>query len=680
MTRYFTFYFLLIGAFILFGVFPASAEDSINISADHMEYHPEISTYSAKGSVKVIFDGSSLIADEMRVNRITSDVVATGNVIYESTETIINGEKMELNLKSKLGTIYNGSIFYKKNNYHIQSDNIKKIKKTTFVLDKASITTCDADPPAWKISGRNITIKQHKSLTARHMKFYIKKAPVLYMPYIWIPIIKKRQPGLLFPSFGYSSKRGQYYKQGFFWPVKDNQDITFYVDYYRKKGVAKGLDYRYVMTPGINGEFWLYHIKDSEPSRDLFEFKSYHNLELPYNISSYLKVHSVSKFDFYDVMESTSNERIGFDSLAPDPFGYASDEKLLKYLESALHLSRPFSRGRTYLLAQYRQSIEGSSREIPQNLPEIGLALYTRSKKAFSFNMGVKASNFAKEEGQEGQRLDLNPNFYFSYGRRLNITQRIGLRETAYILNDPAARENRTFFDSSTNLVTRFFKNYSSFIHIIEPALEYAYIPKLKEIDIPIFDSTDSFARQNRLTYSLTNELRGIGSSGLTAKFRLSQSYDFLVSENRFSPVLAEGSLSSKKADLSINASYDVNDSIIADTIASLKLKGEKGYIGAGRNYRRSSALDQIVYMAGINSPVKIAGRSIPLGIQGQLWYNLDSDETEKINVSSRYTHQCWGFSINYTKDPDEYQVMFSIELAGIGGLSSESFGGNNSF
>jgi LPS-assembly protein len=680
MTRHPAFYFLLIGAFILFGVFPVAAKNSIDISADHMEYHPAISTYSAKGSVKVIFDGSTLISDEMRVNRITSDAVATGNVIYESPETVIKGDKMELNLRSKLGTIYNGNIFYKKNNYHIQADNIKKIKKTTFFLDNASITTCDADPPAWKISGRNITIRQHKSLTARDIKFYIKNAPVLYMPYTWIPIIKKRQTGFLFPSFGYSSKRGQYYKQGFFWPVKDNQDITFYVDYYRRKGLAKGLDYRYTLTPGINGEFWLYHIKDQDPSRDLFELKTYHNLELPYNISSYLKLHTVSKFDYYQVMESTSQNRIGFESLATDPFGYASEEKLMKYLESTLHVSRPFNGGRTYLLAQYRQSIEGSSRQIPQNLPEIGLILNTRSKKAFSFNMSFKASNFVKEEGQEGQRLDLNPNFYLSYGRQLNITQRIGLRETAYFLNDPGARENRMFFDSSTNLATRFFKKYSSVIHVIEPAVEYAYIPKLKEIDVPIFDSTDSFARQSRIIYSLTNELRGIESSGLNAKFRLSQSYDFIVSKDRFSPVLAEGSLSSRKVDLSINASYDVYDSIITDTIASLKLKGSKGYIGAGRNYRRSSTLDQIVYMAGINSPLKIAGESIPLGLHGQLWYDLDSETTEKINLRSRYTHQCWGFSVNYTKDPDEYQIMFSIELAGIGGLSSESVRENNSF
>ena len=671
------YFFILIFSFLL-PVFPVLAEENTNIQADSLEYFSETSTFIGKGSAKLQFKDASLHADEIQFNSKTFDAVARGNVTYNTPESIINAGKIEMNLKSKLGTIHDGYIFYKTNNYHIRSNNIEKTDEKTYFLKKATVTTCDADSPAWKISGTNITAKQNVKLTSWHSTFYVKKLPLLYVPYYWMPLTRKRQTGFLFPSFGYSSKRGQYYKQGFFWAIKDNQDMTFYIDYYNEKGLAQGLDYRYIITPEINGELWLYHARDDDTSRDLYEFKTYNNMELPYDISSYLKLHYVNEFDYYDVMESTSKKRIGFDSMSSNPFGFVSDERQLKYLESNLHISKPFDGGRTYLLGQYRQNLEGKSTEIPQTLPEIGYILNTKSFNHFSYNLAVKGTNFVRDEGQKGQRLDINPNFHFSYGRSVNITQRIGLRETLYILDDPDANEDRLLFDSSTTLVSRIFKRYSSFIHTIEPSLEYTYTPELEDKDIPIFDSIDSFNQENKFIYSLTNEFRGFHPSRLNAKFRLSQEYDLLVDEEPFSDLLAEGSLSTKIIVFKINASYDVYKSIITDTISSIRLKGKKGYIGTGKNFRKSSSLDQMTYMAGLKRPIEIGSTSIPVNLHGQLWHDLNNNKTERLNIRASYKHQCWEFSINYTKLPNEYQVMFVIELAGLGSISSETFREDN--
>ena len=69
-----------------------------------------------------------------------------------------------MNLKSKLGTVYDGYIYYKEKQYHIQGGTVEKIGKRTFSMDKASVTTCDGDSPAWRITGKNVTITQHKSI------------------------------------------------------------------------------------------------------------------------------------------------------------------------------------------------------------------------------------------------------------------------------------------------------------------------------------------------------------------------------------------------------------------------------------------------------------------------------------------------------------------------------------
>ncbi len=656
--------------------------DPLNIAADHVEYISSESMYIAEGAVSIDLGNSSLKADTIKLNNKTYDAVATGNAIYEDSDTVIKSEKIELNLKTKLGTIYNGSIFYKKDNYHIESGQIEKISEKTFFLKEASITTCDTEPPSWKIKGNNITLKQHKSLSAWNTRIYARDVPFLYIPYYWFPLTQKRQTGLTNPVFGYSDERGNFYKQGLFWAISQNQDATLYIDYYSEKGYAEGLDYRYVISPGNNGEVWFYHVRDNDPSRDLMEFKSYHNINISNNFSSYLKIHTVSDYDYYDVMDSTSINRIGFDSGIKDPFSGQQNERFLKYLESDLYISRPFKNSNAYLLGRYRKSIEGSNDEVPQNLPEAGLILHTRSKGPFAFDMSIKGSNFTRDKGQEGRRVAIAPNFYFSFGRQFNITQRIGLIETVYDLKDPAVYYDRFTVNSDTSVTTRFFKRYSKFIHIIEPSLEYTYIPSVEEQeDITAFDSTDSpLEHTNYIKYALTNELRGGKLSTLNAKFRLSQSYDFLADDKHLSPLLAEGSLSAKAISFSLNTSYDIYTSEITDIITSVRLKAKSGYIGTGRNFRRSSLLDQATYSAGLNQPIKLGNIIIPMAIHGNLWKNLDTDLIEKIQLRTSYKPQCWGVSINYIELEEEYQLMFQIELTGLGTLSSPNLNENSSY
>ncbi|GEM_PF-483110 len=668
---------LLIVLAFSFKAVSAPAEEMADITASRLEYFARDNTYIAKGSVKIKFRDSTLSADMVRLDSDTSDAAAAGNVVYEDGEAVITADRMELNLKTKLGTIYNGYIFYKNQNFHLHAGNIKKIGRKTFFLDRAAVTTCDAETPAWHISGKDITIRQNRSLTAWNTTFNIKNIPVIYTPFFWAPLNRQRETGLLFPSFGYSSAFGNYYKQGFFWAVKDSQDATFYLDYYGEKGLGKGLDYRYIISPETGGEIWAYYIRDKTDSRELVEFKSYHNQKFPHNISGYLKLHLINRFDYYETMGSTSSGRFGLSSWKTNMFGFASEERLQKYLESDLHISKPFFRGRTYLLAQGRQSLEGSSSGIPQNVPEAGIVLNTASRGNFSFNMAVRGNNFHRQKGREGVRLDINPNMYFSYGRLINITQRVGLRETAYFLRKPTGNKNRLLFDLSTALTTKFFRKYPGFIHIVEPSVEYEYVPAVDNDGIPFFDSIDSISQTSRINYSVNNRITGLSSNSLEAGLRLSQSYNMLDIHKEFTPLLAEAALSSNRLDLSINASYDVRDRRFSDSIASVRLKGKKGYIGTGKNFRRSTSLDQVSFEAGLYRPIGIYGKSLPVGVSGRLMYDLNGRGLQEMNLNAAYVHQCWGMTVSYIVKPDEYQVIFSVGLAGLGNIRLGGMGDN---
>jgi LPS-assembly protein len=644
-----------------------SAEEPVTMTADHMEYLSQSNRYIAKGSAVIEFQDTKLSADEMRLDRNTSDAVITGNVVYEDPDAVIKADRIDLNLETKKGTLYNSYLFYRKHNLHLKGGNIRKTGDKTFTLDKASLTSCDADPPEWHISAKDITATQNDNLTGWHGKLNVRDTPILYTPYFWAPLNRDRQTGFLFPSYGYSSERGNTYKQGFFWAIQDNQDATFYLDHYGELGLAEGLDYRYVFSPEVNGEIWMYNVQDRDPYRNLFELKSYNNYQISHDISGYLKLHTVSHSDYYEVMDSTSQGRIGLSEWESDPFGFSSEERLQKYLESNLQVSKAYTGGRAYLLGQYRRNLEGSSETTPQSLPEIALVLNTRSKGHFSLNMSVKGNNFWLEDGQRGQRTDINPNFYFSAGRLVNLTQKIGLRETSYFLNTPVLNKSRFIADFGTSVSTKLLKRYDSFIHLVEPSVEYTYIPPVDNDNIPFFDSIDTIDHASSIGYALTNRISGNANHHIEARFRLSQSYNLLDVEKEFSPLLAEATLSSNYLDVSMNASYDVHSGKVEETIASFNVKGSKGYVGAGKNFRRITDLDQYTFNIGINSPIKVFNASLPIELNGQLWYDVNNKRIQELNILTRYIRQCWGFSVTYNKQPDEYQVVFAVELKGLG-------------
>ena len=663
-------YICIIIPCILLFISPAYAEEAVNISADHLEYSSETTSYIAKGSVRIIFEGNILSADEIHLNSETSEAIATGNVQYEDTEAVIKTDILEMNLKSKLGKIGKSTIFYKNHSYHLNAESIAKTGDRVFELNNARLTSCDADPPEWSLISDSITIRQHKNLVAKGTSLYIKETPVLYSPYLWTPLTSRRVSGLLFPSLGYSSLNGSYYKQGFFWAIKEDQDATFYLDYYADRGLAKGLDYRYAFTPETTGEFWGYHVRDKRSDKDLFEFKAYHNQKLPYNTSSYLKVHTVNKFDYYTVMDSTARDRIGLQSWDNSLFGFSSEERLQKYLESNLHISKEFRTGRIYFLGQFRRSLEEDSGSIPQNLPEAGIVINTISKGPASFNMTAKGINFWREDGQKGQRFDINPNLYLSYGRMINITQKIGLRETAYYLTKPSVTKYRTLFDMSTTLTTKLFRKYSSYVHVIEPSIEYAYIPDVDHDNIPSFDSVDSISQTNSITYSLNNRISGLSPRNMETTFGLSQSYSLLDVDKKFSPLLAKASVSSDRIDVNLNASYDVQDENVTETIADVKLKNKKGFVALGKNFRRDSSLSQLTLEAGINSPIHIFNKTLPMDINTKFWYDLHGNGVQAFTVDTVYRRQCWGVALSYDRRPNEYQISLAIEFTGLATFS----------
>ncbi|MEW6002721.1 MAG: putative LPS assembly protein LptD, partial [Nitrospirota bacterium] len=270
------------------------AEEKTIIISESLEYIKKTSTYIAKGNVKVQRDDTVIESDEVRYNEQTSQIIAEGSVKYDDPQVLILASRAELNLETKTGILHDTEILFKKDNYHIISREIEKKGEGYYFSPEASFTTCDGPVPAWCFRGKDLDLLVGDRLKAKDVSFRIKDIPVFYTPYFHAPINTERHTGFLMPAIGYSNLRGLNLNIPFFWAISENRDLTLSMNMYTKRGIGEGLEYRYVEPGNIKGNWWFYHIRDSDLKKDFYEIKALHRHSFTEGFGGFLNVNFIN--------------------------------------------------------------------------------------------------------------------------------------------------------------------------------------------------------------------------------------------------------------------------------------------------------------------------------------------------------------------------------------------------
>jgi len=215
-----------------------------NIVADELSYDNAAKVYTAEGNVQISKADKKISADHIRFDHENMKVEASGHIVISSGVDLISADNLSFDLVTEKGQISNGRLYIQKNNFHIWSDNLRKTGKDTYQAQKASVTTCDGEKPAWKITGRNLNVTIEGYGYAYHAAFWIKNVPVFYSPWIGFPVKTQRQTGLLTPQAGLSNSKGYEYNQPFFWAINASSDATFYWHYMSERGNKFGAEYK----------------------------------------------------------------------------------------------------------------------------------------------------------------------------------------------------------------------------------------------------------------------------------------------------------------------------------------------------------------------------------------------------------------------------------------------------
>jgi LPS-assembly protein len=208
-------------------------------------------TATLVGNVRIRRGMEILTADKAFVDIKNNIVNAEGNVVFITPKDYYRAERMQYNFSTQKGIVYNGII--QTGQTTIEGAEITKIGDANYEAKDASYTSCTNCPPGWKLSGTHINATAGSYAYIKNPIVRLYGVPVLWLPYLVVPIKNQRQSGLLPPFYEFSQTNGFTIGDSFFWNIDQSTDATITAIHYKNRGLKSALEYRYVLDENSKG-------------------------------------------------------------------------------------------------------------------------------------------------------------------------------------------------------------------------------------------------------------------------------------------------------------------------------------------------------------------------------------------------------------------------------------------
>ncbi|MFW6334921.1 MAG: LPS-assembly protein LptD, partial [Desulfosalsimonas sp.] len=530
-----------------------------NITADKITYDADTDQYTATGNVEIIQGEKQLVADTVVVRKKDMTADAFGNVTLLSGQDRLTGHRMDMDLETGTGSVYQGHVFIRENNFYIRGEKIEKTGEDSYHVTRGSLTSCDGPDPDWQITGRTVDVTIEGYGFASHAAFRAKRLPLLYTPWFMFPVKLERQSGLLIPRAGYSSRNGFHYTQPFFWAISDSTDATFYYRHIAERGEKFGVEYRYVLSDNSRGTFmadglkdrriddgtpeatdkWGYEDSAIRPNEDRYWIRMKADQQLPWKFDARLDADVLSDQDYLREFSSGYTGYSDTESEFSSEFGRDIDDQNDPVRTNRLNVNRTWSyHSLNTDLVWYDDVIKRRLRDEDDTLQQLPRIHYSALKQPVADSVtrgllfGTLESGYTyfyrqdppanPDKSHTGHRLDLHPRLYvpIKAGSYFTLEPSAGFRQTAWYID--ADRDfygqgkdrymHRQLYDLELELTTDINRVFDfgkgrveKIKHVVIPRLAYGYIPETDQSEYPDFDQTDRIDPQNRLALSFTS-------------------------------------------------------------------------------------------------------------------------------------------------------------------------------
>ncbi len=437
--------------------------------------------YRLYGDVAVTGDGQRLRADTVVYDSTTQTAEAEGPLRYEKSDLILHGARGRLRLDTEEGTVEAGRFELPEEHGRGEARRIELAGKRRTILLDTRYTTCDPGSEDWLLRARRVVLDHERNVgSAWHAWLRFMKVPVFYFPYVNFPLGDQRKSGFLAPVLGSSNRSGYEWALPYYFNLAPNYDATFTPQYYSKRGLLLGGEFRY-LSRWDSGELNLEYI---DADRE-YEDRARGALRFRQRGTPWPKVRSEIQYDYVSDVDYLSDYGR---SLGTTTVTHLPQKGSLRYQGETVN---------AMLLFQSFQTVDPDipDRSRPyQRLPQFALS-YTPAARPNRLRFGFDGElvNFQRQERVSGQRLDLQPSLSLPLANEgAFLTTTLKLDHTAYDLDELAGAQRQPqrtvpLFSLDAGLFLE--RWYGRLLHTVEPRLFYLYVPRRDQDDIPRFDT-----------------------------------------------------------------------------------------------------------------------------------------------------------------------------------------------
>jgi lipopolysaccharide assembly outer membrane protein LptD (OstA) len=659
----------------------------------------------ASGDVEIHYLRFRLFADRMEIRLDTKDVLAEGNVVAHGDGEVIRAERVRFNLETGLGTIERASGMIPPS-FFFEAGSVEKRAPDLYSLKNARMTACTQPNPRWSFSLARAELRKDDHVTMWNAVLRIKSVPVLYLPYLRYPL-EDRATGFLMPRIGLSGPKGFSLSQSFYWAIAPNMDATVGLDYFARRGVGAGLEFRYLFPGGTGGKLDLYHFlykRDAEGHRPGGSsiVRLDHTQSLPGGFKLAANIDHQSSYDFLQEFDNDFRRAVTFNR---------SSQVHLSRSWARFNLSARASRFETYFSELGDAAVSMSLPQVQFNVFKVPLAGPLFFSLASSFHAWRYGRQSEYDAGAERRSdtlnvspalsLPLSPAPWLSadttltgrfayYGQSLDP-------ETGLIAADPFFSPGLSLKVELTGPVLyRLFHGRDGrprLKNILEPYFHYSYDSPVSQADRIV--TAYGFFRFHQLSYGITSRfLLNSGDRPVEVlSLGLGQTFYFSPEDGplkgfpvdgrppRFSEIA--GTLRfypeakfSLDASAAYNPYYGSLSSLRVSATAGSKAEGEFLSLAwfKSRNAWITGVDPALVpfydrHQIGLFGGVRL--RRLSLDLQADADFNIEERKLLYTGGRLTYHYQCLDFLVDirvyYFRARPETQFRFSIGLGTIG-------------
>jgi lipopolysaccharide assembly outer membrane protein LptD (OstA) len=537
-------------------------EEPMNVTGQETIYDSRTDTFVVKGDAVMTQGGSVLKADEIDVMRRQRQAHAIGHVHLIDPEVEMWATDAKINLADETLELDNAKVLAKKNIYHLEGQRIVKLQGQNYQVTKGFFTTCGCEKgtPDWAINADQMDVNVGQTGHARGATFDVLGQPIMKLPYAVFPADASRHSGFLSGRQGQSGLRGVQLLQPYYLAINKSSDATVALDLETSQRVGGLAEYR--LTNGKDDYLWADGAFYNESLRsngnrasDIVD-PQIADPHIPlnrYGIIGMTRQHLTDDLiaygDTVSVSDSLYLREMNVWTLSR---GFGNNFGSMRNAASNFGLLDQFENAFVRMQGTWNQDLIQPQQFALQRLPDLTV---TGRQELFNNLMfadyDAQAVDFYRYKGIDGGRFNVNPRItlpwrlgdyvygygtvgtqatlYDTTGRNIDVIP-VGTKNAPF--NCAGGAEN-TFnnclqLSPSSNggtsariipyanagistVLDRVYdvewKSLEKLKNTIEPFANYAYVPRIYQGNMPLFDQFDRLNSRSLITYGFTTRL-----------------------------------------------------------------------------------------------------------------------------------------------------------------------------